>query len=140
MTDDTDDGTNDRTDDESPDSSAPRSDPTHSPGTSGTDDNQSSSPPSRRAGSTRRGRNTTVGSSTDRSPIEYVYWGGLVICSILAVVALFNFYSNATQAISMWVEAKYEPIIQSAFALVVLLAALVGVSLTVRELSPSGPK
>jgi len=140
MTDETDDGSNDRIESESPDRSEPRSERNHSRGTSGADDSQSSSSPSRTTGSTRRGRTTAVGSSTDRSPIEYVYWGGLVICSILAVVALFNFYSNATQAISMWVETKYEPIIQSAFALAVLLAALVGVSLTVRELSPSGPE
>jgi hypothetical protein len=70
--------------------------------------------------------------------VEYVYWGGLIVCSILAIVALINFYTSATHAISVWVAAKYEPVIQSAFALVVLLAALVGVSLTVRELSPSG--
>lgn len=59
-------------------------------------------------------------------------------CSILALVALFHFYTNATQAISLWVEPRYEPIIQSMFALVVLLAGLDGVSLTVREIPPTG--
>jgi uncharacterized membrane protein len=86
-----------------------------------------------------RGRRATRGpASRGRDVIDYVYWGGLIVCSILALVALFHFYTNATQAISLWVESKYEPIVQSMFALAVLLAGLIGVSLTVRELSPSG--
>ncbi|MFT4892180.1 MAG: hypothetical protein ACI9YT_003121 [Halobacteriales archaeon] len=137
MTNDTDDPTNDRTEDESPDRSKPRSDREEPGGETGSRDGQPNSESSTGTETNRR-RGTRGSPSTDRRPIEYVYWGGLIVFSILAVVALFNFYSNATEAISMWVAAKYEPIVQSAFALVVLLAALVGVSLTVRELSPSG--
>lgn len=139
-TDDTDDATNDRTTDESPDRSKPRSDREASRGETGSPDGQPNSESSTGTGTgteTNRRRGTRGSPSTDRRPIEYVYWGGLIVFSILAVVALFNFYSNATEAISMWVAAKYEPMVQSAFALVVLLAALVGVSLTVRELSSS---
>jgi len=138
MTNDTDDATNDPTEDESPDRSKPRSDREASRGETGSPEGQPTSESSTGTETTRR-RGTGGPLSRDRRPIEYVYWGGLVVFSILAVVALFNFYSNATEAISMWVAAKYEPIVQSAFALVVLLAALVGVSLTVRELSPPGP-
>jgi hypothetical protein len=101
-------------------------------------DHQSNSRSTTNATRSRGRRRTPAATSKGRDVLEYVYWGGLIVCSILALVALFNFYTNATQAISLWVEAKYEPIIQSLFALVVLLAGLVGVSLTVRELSPSG--
>lgn len=135
MTDETNDDADDRTDTESAERTKPRSTRSQPPEDANSGDSQSNA--SSKTGSKRTRRGTSRASSTERSPTEYVYWGGLVICSILAVVALFNFYSNATQAISTWVESEYEPIVQSAFALVVLLAALVGVSLTVRKLSPS---
>lgn len=119
MTEDTNDDANDLIGDETPDS-------------------QSNSRSTTNATNSRERRRTSVTTSNGRDVVEYVYWGGLIVCSILALVALFDFYTSATQAISLWVEPKYEPIIQSLFALVVLLAGLVGVSLTVRELSPTG--
>lgn len=130
MTDNTDD---ERSDDRSTDPSTPRAEEERP------ENRSRSGSRSRNASRRSRGRapKRLLGEYTAS---EYVYWGALLIFSILAVFALFNFYTNATQAISLWVESKYEPIIQSLFALVVLLAALVGVSLTVRELSPSGPE
>ena len=132
MTETTDDATA-RSEDRSTDRSEPRSGDERTETASRTEDRSSTASRRRRSRPPQR----LLGES---GVVEYVYWGGLVVCSILAVVALFNFYTNATHAISVWVEAKYEPIIQSLFALVVLLAALVGVSLTVRELSPDYPE
>ena len=62
-------------------------------------------------------------------------WAALVVCSLLALYALIQFYASSSAAIELWVEPRYEPLVQAAFNLVVLLCALVGVSLVVRELS-----
>ncbi|WP_226480444.1 hypothetical protein [Natrinema amylolyticum] len=62
-------------------------------------------------------------------------WGGLAVCSLLAVFALIQFYGSVADAIDLWVDPKYQPLIRAAFNLAVLLTSLIGVSLLVRELS-----
>lgn len=136
MTDETNDDANEGTATETPDRSEPRSDRQKSRGSTNSGDREENGSTSGRSEARRTTRSTRGKSSTGRSPVEYVYWGGLIVFSLLAIVALFTFYSSSTRAISTWVSMKYEPIIQAAFALVILLGALVGVSLTVRELSP----
>ncbi|MFQ3295760.1 MAG: hypothetical protein ACI9PP_002479 [Halobacteriales archaeon] len=136
MTDETTDDATEQTETETPDRSEPRSDRPNSGESTRATDRQGNESASGTAGTSRKTRRTSRQSSTGRSPVEYVYWGGLIVFSLLAIVALFTFYSSSTRAISTWVSMKYEPIIQAAFALVILLGALVGVSLTVRELSP----
>ncbi|PGF16532.1 hypothetical protein CP556_10650 [Natrinema sp. CBA1119] len=69
---------------------------------------------------------------------RYIAWGALGICSLLAVFALIQFYGSVTDAIDLWVDPKYQPLIRAAFNLAVLLTSLIGVSLLARELNYSG--
>ncbi|THE63849.1 hypothetical protein D8Y22_16100 [Salinadaptatus halalkaliphilus] len=62
-------------------------------------------------------------------------WAGLAICSLVALVALVQFYASVTDAIDLWVEPRHQPLIHAAFNLVVLCGSLIGVSVLVRELS-----
>jgi hypothetical protein len=71
----------------------------------------------------------------DRDPKALVYWVGLAAFGLLALVALAQFYSSASAAITTFVTERWRPVVQAAFSLSVLIASLVGVSLTVRELS-----
>lgn len=71
----------------------------------------------------------------DREPRELIYWAGLVTCGLLALVALVSLYTSVLDVIRTWVDPEYRSLFRSAFSLVVLVAAVVGVSLTVRELS-----
>lgn len=66
---------------------------------------------------------------------RYLAWGGLAVCSVVAVVALIRFYGGVTDTIDLWIDPKYQPLTHAAFNLTVLLTSLVGVSLLVRELS-----
>lgn len=70
----------------------------------------------------------------DRDVVTWLYWGALGVLGLLAAVALLQFYSSASTAIGVWVADRFEPVIQAAFNLVVLLAAAAGISLVVREL------
>lgn len=81
------------------------------------------------AGSTRPRR-----SSLPENPRTLVYWGGLAVCGVLAIVALVSFYTSMLDVIRTWVDPEYRSLFRSAFSLVVLVAAVLGVSLTVREL------
>ena len=62
-------------------------------------------------------------------------WAGLGLLSLLALVAFAGFYSSVGTIIDLWIEPRHQPIIRAAFNLSVLLVALAGVSLSVRELS-----
>lgn len=66
---------------------------------------------------------------------QYLLWGALGVCALLAVYSLIQFYGSVTAAIDLWVESQYRPIVHAAFNLVVLLCALAGVSFVVRELN-----
>jgi len=108
-------------------------------------------PPARSQGTAPQGgaRNATqgsrghrpVGSSNgpggllDRDPRELIYWAGLLTCGLLALVALVTLYTSVLDVIRTWVDPEYRSLFRSAFSLVVLVAAVLGVSLTVRELS-----
>ena len=50
-------------------------------------------------------------------------------------IASLQFYSNVSQAIDIWVAREYVPLFQPGFNLIILLAAIVGISLLVRRLS-----
>lgn len=74
--------------------------------------------------------------SLDReSIVEYLRWGLLGLFLLLAVIALFGFYTNATNAISLWTTTRYEPLFQAGFNLVILIAAALGASVVLRSLS-----
>lgn len=66
---------------------------------------------------------------------QYLAWGALAVLSVLAVVALIQFYSSVGAAIDLWVASEYRPIIRAVFNLAVLLLAGGGISWLVRELS-----
>lgn len=71
----------------------------------------------------------------DGSAATYLYWGLLVALGLLALLALFRFYTSASRAIAVWIAPSFEPVLLAAFNLAVLLAACVGISLVVRELN-----
>ncbi len=75
------------------------------------------------------------GSSLPEDPRTAVYWGGLAVSGVLALVALVSFYTSTLDVIRTWVDPEYRPVFRSAFSLFVLVVAVAGVSLTVRELS-----
>jgi len=89
-------------------------------------------PAARTGGGTRYDESSL--SSLPDDPRTLVYWGGLVICGLLAVVALISFYTSMLDVIRTWVDPEYRSLFRSAFSLVVLVGAVLGVSLTVREL------
>lgn len=66
---------------------------------------------------------------------RYLAWGGLGVCSLVALVGLFQFYGSVAAVIDIWVAPKYEPVARAAFNLAVLLVGIAGVSWSVRELS-----
>lgn len=67
--------------------------------------------------------------------LRYAYWLAFAFLSVLALIALFRFYLQASSAIDIWIESAYEPILQAAFNLVVLLLSVVGISSVVRKLA-----
>ena len=73
--------------------------------------------------------------SSGRDATRYLYWAAFLALSLLAVVALFQFYLSASTAIRQWVADAYRPIFVAGFNLFVLLAAVLGISLVVRRLS-----
>ncbi|WP_066141147.1 hypothetical protein [Haladaptatus sp. R4] len=72
--------------------------------------------------------------SGDPNPRKYLYQGALVVLVLLAVVALFQFYMSALDVIRTFVADRYRPLFNAAFNLVVLLAAGIGISFTVRSM------
>lgn len=70
---------------------------------------------------------------------RYLAWGGLGVCSLVALVGLVQFYGSVASVIDIWVAPKYEPMARAAFNLAVLLLGIAGVSWSVRELS-SNPR
>ena len=66
---------------------------------------------------------------------RYLAWTALGVCSLVAIFALIQFYGSVVDAIELWVDPKYQPLMGAAFNLAVLLASLIGVSLLVRELN-----
>ncbi len=75
------------------------------------------------------------GSLTGDDARTTVLRAALVALSLVALVALWGFYTSVDAAIGVWVADRYRSVVRAAFNLVVLLAAGTGVSLVVRALS-----
>lgn len=121
------------------------SDRTHPTDGTETDDN-SDAPAARTAGadtdggtSTASSRGRAVGPRDDTNGVRtLILRGALVVLGFVAVVALFQFYTSAVAVINEWVGREYRALFRAAFNLVVLLAAGIGISVVVRELTGTG--
>ncbi|KAB1198561.1 MULTISPECIES: hypothetical protein [Haloferax] len=67
-----------------------------------------------------------------RRYLDYAVLAGLLL---LALIAALQFYLNASQTISTWVNPEYRAPFQAAFNLVLLLAAALGISIQLRRLT-----
>jgi hypothetical protein len=98
------------------------------------------------AGSTGRGRGgeTSSGDEPGRTggdggrlgaegPADYLKWAGVAVLAVTALVALFGFYTGVSRAISVWVTREFRPVVNAAFNLALLLAALGGIGLLLRR-------
>ena len=68
-----------------------------------------------------------------RTPTDYLKWAGVAVLALTAVVALFGFYTGVSRAITVWVSRSYRPVVNAAFNLALLLAALGGIGLLLRR-------
>ncbi|MEF8843282.1 MAG: hypothetical protein V5A62_16930 [Haloarculaceae archaeon] len=66
-------------------------------------------------------------------PVGYLKWAGVAVLAVTALVALFGFYTGVSRAISVWVTREYRPLVNAAFNLALLLAALGGIGLLLRR-------
>lgn len=103
-----------------------------------TDDDSASTSPTSTAtsssdGSVRGGAGRTRDDAGDVRNL--ILRGALVVLGFVAVVALFQFYTSAVAVINEWVGREYRALFRAAFNLVVLLAAGIGISVVVRELT-----
>ncbi|WP_439027700.1 hypothetical protein [Haloarchaeobius sp. DT45] len=64
-----------------------------------------------------------------------LYWLALGVLTLVSLYMLGVFYSNASRFIRLWVGTEFEPLVQAAFALVLLALSLVGIVRLTRELS-----
>ncbi|ADE03778.1 uncharacterized protein HVO_2532 [Haloferax volcanii DS2] len=64
--------------------------------------------------------------------LDYAVLAGLLL---LALIAALQFYLNASQTITTWVNPEYRAPFQMAFNLVLLLGAALGVSVQLRRLA-----
>ncbi|WP_158055895.1 hypothetical protein [Halorussus halophilus] len=83
----------------------------------------------------RRRRPSEPPQNSDSDARTYLFRGALVVLGLVAVVALFGFYQSVNAVIDQFIDGRYRPVFRAAFNLVVLLAAGIGISWTVRELS-----
>jgi hypothetical protein len=81
---------------------------------------------SRNASEPRRSSQDSGGWSG--TSLRALQWFGLVVLMFVAIATLFAFYSNVSELISIWATRKYEPLLQAAFALIVLAASLAGIT------------
>lgn len=61
-------------------------------------------------------------------------WAGIGLLALLAAVALFRVYTNASAAIARFVAPDFQPVFQATFNLAVLLFAVAGIGLLLRRL------
>jgi hypothetical protein len=109
--------------------------------TPGTDDAERSAGGSESGGSgdvsdtdePERARNEGGRFGTD-GPVGYLKWAGVAVLAVTALVALFGFYTGVSRAISVWVTREYRPLVNAAFNLALLLAALGGIGLLLRRI------
>lgn len=64
----------------------------------------------------------------------YLYRGTLVLLVLFAVTAAFQAYISASRAIDVWISPDFAPVFQAGFNVVVLLAAVIGISLLLRRM------
>jgi hypothetical protein len=69
-----------------------------------------------------------------RKQRRYFDYAVLAVLSVLAFVALVQFYLNVSSAIGRWVEPPYRSLFQAAFNLAVLLLAGAGISIQLRRM------
>jgi hypothetical protein len=99
--------------------------------TTATDDGRATPMEHERANRTDdRRRNTTDGLDVR----TYLYRGALVVLVLLAIVALFQFYTSALNVIRTFVAPRYRSLFNAIFNLGVLLAAGIGISFVIREM------
>lgn len=67
-----------------------------------------------------------------RRYLDYAVLAGLLL---LALIAALQFYLNATQTITTWVNPEFRAPFQAAFNLVLLLAAALGISVQLRRVT-----
>ncbi|WP_396612005.1 hypothetical protein ACH9L7_01615 [Haloferax sp. S1W] len=66
---------------------------------------------------------------------RYLDYAVLVGLLLLALIAALQFYLNASQTISTWVNPEYRAPFQAAFNLVLLLGAAFGITVQLRRLT-----
>ncbi|KAB1187884.1 MULTISPECIES: hypothetical protein [Haloferax] len=66
---------------------------------------------------------------------RYLDYAVLVGLLLLALIAALQFYLNASQTISTWVNPEFRAPFQAAFNLVLLLGAAFGISIQLRRLT-----
>jgi hypothetical protein len=67
-----------------------------------------------------------------RRYLDYAVLAGLLL---LALVAVLQFYLNATQTISTWVTPEYRAPFKAVFNIVILLVSGLGISIQLRRLT-----
>ena len=80
----------------------------------------------------------TVSTDVDGDEFELrdtVYKAALGLFTLLAVIAVLQLYLSMGSVINTFISREYRPLFRVAFNLIVLLAAGIGISWTVRELS-----
>lgn len=77
-----------------------------------------------------------IGAQTEnRDARTHLYRAALALFTLLAIVAMFQFYLSMGRVIGTFVSYEYRAVFQAAFNFVVLLAAGIGISWTVRKLA-----
>jgi hypothetical protein len=69
----------------------------------------------------------------ERDLSQYLVWVGVAVLGLTAVVALAGFYTGVSSAIRVWVANEYRPLVNAAFNLTLLLAAVAGIGLLLRR-------
>ncbi|MDH5019591.1 hypothetical protein [Halobacterium rubrum] len=100
-----------------------------------TEDSSTSTSTSSNDGSVRGGAGRARDDAGDVR--DLILRGALVVLGFVALVAFFQFYTSAVAVIDEWVGREYRALFRAAFNLVVLLAAGIGISVVVRELTGS---
>lgn len=81
------------------------------------------------------GAGGSTGGGTDVEQIrQHILKGALGVLVIVGLVATFQFYASATEAINVFVSKEFQPVFQAVFNLIILLAVGIGIVQVVREL------
>ncbi|WP_435365031.1 hypothetical protein [Haloarchaeobius sp. DYHT-AS-18] len=91
----------------------------------------------RREAQGREPRRSQRDARTDRDLRTKLSWLALGVLTLVSLYMLGVFYSNASRFIRLWVGTEFEPLVQAAFALVLLALSLVGIVRITRGLTES---